>query len=215
VEAQPTGQTQCYGHLLGVKGLGEIGIVGVATAVANAAFYVTGKRVQDLLSPPISQPDHRQRKPWLLLVIIIFCGGTTRAAAPFSAAETGSGPRGHLIAVGGGPGGAGTACFSCHGLQGQGDAGGAFPRLVGLDAHYLAKQLDDYASRGRSDPVMTPISQQLSPGEVMAVVQTAMLAGTPYTGLRDAMFTHPTMAEGLGALFTNVSPQAVRSRAQA
>jgi hypothetical protein len=38
----------------------------------------------------------------------------------------------------------------------------------------------------------------------MAVVQTAMLAGMPYTGLRDAIIAHPTMAEGLGALFSNV-----------
>ncbi len=41
-------------------------------------------------------------------------------------------------------------------------------------------------------------------GEVMAVVQTAMLAGMPYTGLRDAIIAHPTMAEGLGPLFANV-----------
>jgi pyruvate/2-oxoglutarate dehydrogenase complex dihydrolipoamide dehydrogenase (E3) component len=38
-------------------------------------------------------------------------------------------------------------------------------------------------------------------GEVIAVVQTAMLAGMPYTALRDAIFTHPTMAEGLNVLF--------------
>ena len=43
-------------------------------------------------------------------------------------------------------------------------------------------------------------------GEVMAVVQTAMLAGMPYTGLRDAMLAHPTMAEGLGPLFAGVPP---------
>jgi pyruvate/2-oxoglutarate dehydrogenase complex dihydrolipoamide dehydrogenase (E3) component len=41
-------------------------------------------------------------------------------------------------------------------------------------------------------------------GEVMAVVQTAMLAGLPYTALRDAIITHPTMAEGLGPLFSRV-----------
>jgi pyruvate/2-oxoglutarate dehydrogenase complex dihydrolipoamide dehydrogenase (E3) component len=41
-------------------------------------------------------------------------------------------------------------------------------------------------------------------GEVMAVVQTAMLAGMPYGGLREAIFTHPTMAEGLVFLFANV-----------
>jgi xanthine dehydrogenase YagR molybdenum-binding subunit len=33
---------------LGVKGLGEIGIVGVPAAVANAVFHATGKRVRDL-----------------------------------------------------------------------------------------------------------------------------------------------------------------------
>ena len=33
---------------LGAKGLGEIGIVGVAAAVANAVFHATGKRVRDL-----------------------------------------------------------------------------------------------------------------------------------------------------------------------
>jgi pyruvate/2-oxoglutarate dehydrogenase complex dihydrolipoamide dehydrogenase (E3) component len=41
-------------------------------------------------------------------------------------------------------------------------------------------------------------------GEVVAVVQTAMLAGMPYPKLRDAIIAHPTMAEGLGPLFANV-----------
>jgi len=41
-------------------------------------------------------------------------------------------------------------------------------------------------------------------GEVMAVVQVAMLAGLPYTALRDAVLTHPTMAEGVGDLFAAV-----------
>jgi pyruvate/2-oxoglutarate dehydrogenase complex dihydrolipoamide dehydrogenase (E3) component len=41
-------------------------------------------------------------------------------------------------------------------------------------------------------------------GEVMAVVQTAMLADLPYPKLRDAALAHPTMAEGLGSLFSNV-----------
>ena len=39
-------------------------------------------------------------------------------------------------------------------------------------------------------------------GEVMAAVQMAMLAGFPYTVLRDAILTHPTMAEGLNPLFS-------------
>jgi pyruvate/2-oxoglutarate dehydrogenase complex dihydrolipoamide dehydrogenase (E3) component len=44
-------------------------------------------------------------------------------------------------------------------------------------------------------------------GEVMTVVQTAMLAGLPYPRLRDAVIAHPTMAEGLGPLFANVLPR--------
>jgi hypothetical protein len=40
----------------------------------------------------------------------------------------------------------------------------------------------------------------------MAVVQAAMLAGMPYTVLRDAILAHPTMAEGLKGLFSAVPP---------
>jgi pyruvate/2-oxoglutarate dehydrogenase complex dihydrolipoamide dehydrogenase (E3) component len=39
--------------------------------------------------------------------------------------------------------------------------------------------------------------------ELMEVVQTAMLGGLPYTALHDAIFTHPSMAEGLLGLFAN------------
>jgi pyruvate/2-oxoglutarate dehydrogenase complex dihydrolipoamide dehydrogenase (E3) component len=41
-------------------------------------------------------------------------------------------------------------------------------------------------------------------GELIAPVQVAMIAGLPYTVLRDAVFTHPTLPEGLIALFSAV-----------
>jgi len=41
-------------------------------------------------------------------------------------------------------------------------------------------------------------------GEVLGTVQVAMLGGLPYTALRDAIFSHPTMPEGLIMLFDNV-----------
>jgi pyruvate/2-oxoglutarate dehydrogenase complex dihydrolipoamide dehydrogenase (E3) component len=44
-------------------------------------------------------------------------------------------------------------------------------------------------------------------GELVSVVQTAMLTGAPYTVLRDAILTHPTIAEGLNVLFQG-EPQA-------
>lgn len=45
--------------------------------------------------------------------------------------------------------------------------------------------------------------------ELMAVAQTAMLGGLPYTVLRDAIFTHPTAAEGLNHLLTDVGSKAM------
>lgn len=41
--------------------------------------------------------------------------------------------------------------------------------------------------------------------EMMATVQTAMLGQLPFTVLRDALFTHPTAAEGLTVLLANVA----------
>jgi pyruvate/2-oxoglutarate dehydrogenase complex dihydrolipoamide dehydrogenase (E3) component len=53
-------------------------------------------------------------------------------------------------------------------------------------------------------------------GEVMAAVQTAMLAGLPYSRLRDAVIAHLTVAEGLGPLLSNVQPLgSERSRLEA
>jgi pyruvate/2-oxoglutarate dehydrogenase complex dihydrolipoamide dehydrogenase (E3) component len=47
-------------------------------------------------------------------------------------------------------------------------------------------------------------------GEVVAAVQIAMLAAVPYTALRDAIFAHPTMAEGLDFLLANVPPRSAQ-----
>jgi pyruvate/2-oxoglutarate dehydrogenase complex dihydrolipoamide dehydrogenase (E3) component len=44
--------------------------------------------------------------------------------------------------------------------------------------------------------------------EPMATVQTAMLAGLPYTALRDAIFAHPTAAEGLVRLLASAPARA-------
>jgi pyruvate/2-oxoglutarate dehydrogenase complex dihydrolipoamide dehydrogenase (E3) component len=43
---------------------------------------------------------------------------------------------------------------------------------------------------------------------LLAAMQLAILAGLPFPEVRDAIFAHPTMAEGLGLLFSNVPPEA-------
>jgi pyruvate/2-oxoglutarate dehydrogenase complex dihydrolipoamide dehydrogenase (E3) component len=40
-------------------------------------------------------------------------------------------------------------------------------------------------------------------GEIMSAVQVAMIAGLPYSALRDAVLTHPTLVEGLIPLFSS------------
>jgi len=49
--------------------------------------------------------------------------------------------------------------------------------------------------------------------ELMSTVQVAMQAGLPNTVLRDTMFAHPTMTEGLKAVFMGV-PQLLEKYAE-
>jgi xanthine dehydrogenase YagR molybdenum-binding subunit len=48
IEAYFVEENDPYINSIGAKGVGEIGIVGVAAAIANAVYHATGKRVRDL-----------------------------------------------------------------------------------------------------------------------------------------------------------------------
>lgn len=71
------------------------------------------------------------------------------------------------------------SCASCHGADGQGNAGN--PPLAGQPAPYLARQLDDWATGkryGDADGAMTTISRALSAADRQAVAAYAAgLAG--------------------------------------
>jgi pyruvate/2-oxoglutarate dehydrogenase complex dihydrolipoamide dehydrogenase (E3) component len=58
---------------------------------------------------------------------------------------------------------------------------------------------------GRDDRILGFTMIGSEAGEVMTIVQTAILAGLPYPQLRDAVIAHLTVAEGLGPLLSNVS----------
>ena len=62
-----------------------------------------------------------------------------------------------------------TACSVCHGADGMGNAAAGFPRLAGLNGEYLARQLRDYQSGTRGNPVMQPIASALDSSEKAAV----------------------------------------------
>ena len=60
----------------------------------------------------------------------------------------------------------------------------------------------------KSDRILGFTAFGVGAGEIIAPVQVTMLGGAPYTVLRDAIFTHPTLPEGLIPLFLAV-PQKV------
>lgn len=62
-----------------------------------------------------------------------------------------------------------TPCVVCHGEQGAGNAAALLPRLAGLDAGYLAKQLRDFQRDTRKSAVMQPIAKALSQAEIADV----------------------------------------------
>jgi cytochrome c553 len=67
---------------------------------------------------------------------------------------------GRAIALQGAPGAA--ACASCHGVNAEGNAQAAIPRLAGLARPYIEHQLDSFADGTRAQPVMTQIAGALS-----------------------------------------------------
>jgi len=60
----------------------------------------------------------------------------------------------------------------------------------------------------KSDKILGFTAVGVGAGEIMAVVQVAMIGGLPCTVLRDAIFTHPTLPEGLITLFSNLPARA-------
>lgn len=121
----------------------------------------------------IGSPDMR---PSLFPVLILLAGcDTGRHESLFRAS-------GEVIAFSGGDGGAKAACFTCHGLKGEGDARET-PRLAGLDAGYLHRQLDDYVAGRREHAGMRAIAWRLS-GEDRAKV-SAYYAAMPVSASGD------------------------------
>ncbi len=57
-----------------------------------------------------------------------------------------------------------------------------------------------------SDEIIGFTAFGVGAGEIMGAVQIAMIAHLPYTSIRDAILTHPTLLESLGLLFSTVPP---------
>jgi pyruvate/2-oxoglutarate dehydrogenase complex dihydrolipoamide dehydrogenase (E3) component len=76
---------------------------------------------------------------------------------------------------------------------------------------YVARALEVDETRGFMKAIVEAESNQIlgaailgiEGGEIMSMLELAMMGHLPFTALRDATFAHPTLAESLNNLFTH------------
>lgn len=85
----------------------------------------------------------------------------TQASASYADAQAGAAIAKNGI-------GAATACMQCHGAHGEGQAvaGSPRPRLAGQGRNYLVKQLTDFKTKLRINPLMQPIANTLTTAQI-------------------------------------------------
>jgi cytochrome c553 len=75
-------------------------------------------------------------------------------------------------------------CQACHGAHGEGSPAASIPRLAGQPSPYLEKQLQDYASGKRDNPVMRNWAKQLSASQLHDVAAYyGSLTAVPYVDI--------------------------------
>ena len=90
----------------------------------------------------------RSIKAFVLAIIMMLMAASTAQAAPPSIVTKGSGGA--------------TGCAVCHGVDGAGNAEGGIPMLAHLPQAYFTKQLADFKSGTRANPIMAMIAQALT-----------------------------------------------------
>ncbi|RPI55125.1 MAG: mercuric reductase [Chloroflexi bacterium] len=91
------------------------------------------------------------------------------------------------------------------------EAGHRF-RVASMPMSWVARAVEVDEMRGFMKALVDAESDQIlgvavlgyQGGEIMAMLQVAMMGRLPYTTLRDAVFTHPTLAESLNTLFSTL-----------
>jgi pyruvate/2-oxoglutarate dehydrogenase complex dihydrolipoamide dehydrogenase (E3) component len=86
---------------------------------------------------------------------------------------------------------------------------GRHVRVAKMPMSHVARALEMSESRGFMKVVVDADTNQIlgcailgvEGGEIMAMIQIAMMGQLPYTVLKDAIFAHPTLAEALNNLF--------------
>ena len=138
------------------------------------------------------RPAHRSGFLPALLATVLATACTDR----MTPSDDRWGGGGELIAMSGGEGGARYACVTCHGARGEGNGFDA-PRLAGLPAGYLQKQMEDYAAGLRPHEVMRDVARFLDSHERVRVAN--FYAALPSQALSTA--TDEAVAAATPALY--------------
>nr|BBH85774.1 mercuric reductase [Thermosporothrix sp. COM3] len=85
-------------------------------------------------------------------------------------------------------------------------------RVARLPMSSVSRALEVDEPRGVMKALIDPESKQIlgcailgiDGGEIMSMIEIAMMGKLPYTALKDGVFTHPTLAESLNSLFTSI-----------
>lgn len=154
-------------------------------------------------------------KKWVALIALVGFGATGAQALAAGNAAAGKAKT--------------ATCVACHGVDGN-SAAPNFPKLAGLDAGYIAKQLADFKSGARKDPTMTAMvaalskkdmedigayyaNQKRSPGVAAAdpdTIEKAKLlyrGGSPRMEIPACMGCHGPAGAGIPSRFPAVSGQ--------
>lgn len=111
-----------------------------------------------------------RKQTLLLMILLLFLS--------FSSAFAGSAKAAKQLVENGNKAGA-MACANCHGSDGAGNDASAFPRLAGLHPDYLSKQMMDFKSGQRSNPIMNGIAKALSKSEIKMLADYFAELDTP------------------------------------
>ena len=100
------------------------------------------------------------------------------------------------------------------------DQGRAY-NVAKMPMSHVARALEVDEARGFMKALLDPDTGEIlgcavlgiEGGEIMAMMQIAMMGKLPYTALRDAVFSHPTLAESLNNLFASIDDTPTRRAA--
>ena len=90
--------------------------------------------------------------------------------------------------------GVGAPCLACHGADGAGTDEAGFPRLAGLDARYIVKQIRDYKSGARFNELMQANLSSLNEQQILDVA--AYYAAMPVPVMQSKQVAAELMALG-------------------